>query len=492
MKITSNFAIYKHFTLLIISLSMIACATNAPVSKLSNNKTNIEKIPAEQQQAYGKELFSAIYSIIATESYKTIPIESLYIKGLESLKYIDSNVAFHFNDDSLTIALDDIQKHFAYPKVDDIELWTELTYTTLHSLKRISPKFKETKMFLLEARMIDKTLAFINQESHFSANKKPTDFGVQLMDIGIDVSPFQNQYIITQLHEDLLPANTNLNVGDELVKINQVELTSENIAQGFQTNTSSQLELTINSNKSEKNIALTVNGENQLFSFHLDYLDYGIGYIRISQFFPGINEFFTSQVKEYFDDLENMQGIVVDLRGTHGEELNETIYLVDKFLTKGDIVTFKQQAEGQVFEASEETLLPHIPIVVLIDSGTSHTAELFAAALKENQRALLIGSPTAGNGLIYTVYPSVKNDYTMSIASNELLTPNGNYIQYYGVSPHICTSQIKTYATYRANLKEAINTGSCEPTLHLRLEQDLYDEDVILAIELLSSGGKSI
>src|SRR5262249_11792759 len=99
-----------------------------------------------------------------------------------------------------------------------------------------------------------------------------------------------------------------------------------------------------------------------------------------------------------------MKGLILDLRGCPGGLLSAAVEAVQLFLSKGTIVTIRGRGEAaQSFTAGRPALAADIPLVVLVDGTTASAAEIVAGALKDNDRAILIGSRTVGKGSIQTI-----------------------------------------------------------------------------------------
>ncbi|MCS6922624.1 MAG: S41 family peptidase [Elioraea sp.] len=134
-------------------------------------------------------------------------------------------------------------------------------------------------------------------------------------------------------------------------------------------------------------------------------------------------------------------GLVLDLRGNRGGLLRQAIAAADLFLTEGVIA----EARGRHPEASRThraagpDLSAGLPLVVLVDGASASSAEVLAAALQDNGRAVLVGSVTTGKGLIQTVVP-LPDESELHLTWSGLHAPTGYPIQGLGVLPDICTS----------------------------------------------------
>jgi carboxyl-terminal processing protease len=138
-----------------------------------------------------------------------------------------------------------------------------------------------------------------------------------------------------------------------------------------------------------------------------------------------------------------LRGVVLDLRGNPGGLLDQAVSLSDVFIANGPIVSTvgRHPASRQYFEASGDSVAPHIPIVVLINGGSASSSEIVAAALQDTGRAVVIGSASYGKGTVQTVL-RLPNDGELTLTWAQLVTPSGYFLHEHGVVPTLCTSDL--------------------------------------------------
>ena len=139
---------------------------------------------------------------------------------------------------------------------------------------------------------------------------------------------------------------------------------------------------------------------------HSEFLldpDHAIGYARINQFSAGTAD----ELKRAIEGLtgRGMKALILDLRGCPGGLLSATVDVARLFLAKGTIVTIRGRGEAmQSFTAEgQPALADNVPLVVLVDGSTASAAEILAGALKDNDRAILVGSRTFGKGSVQSI-----------------------------------------------------------------------------------------
>ncbi|MCX7302255.1 MAG: S41 family peptidase [Rhodobacterales bacterium] len=159
------------------------------------------------------------------------------------------------------------------------------------------------------------------------------------------------------------------------------------------------------------------------------------------QTFPNL----TDGLKEQIDaagGIENVNGVVLDLRNNPGGLLNQAIYVSDAFLDAGEIVSTRGRdpAVGERYNATPGDLINGLPMVVLINGGSASASEIVAGALQDHRRAIVVGTQSFGKGSVQTVIP-LQGDSAMRLTTARYYTPSGRSIQALGISPDIIVQQ---------------------------------------------------
>ncbi len=181
--------------------------------------------------------------------------------------------------------------------------------------------------------------------------------------------------------------------------------------------------------------------------------------------------------------MDNVNGIVLDLRNTPGGLLTQAIKVADAFLDSGEIVSTRGRnpEDGERFNATPGDLVEGKPIVVLINGGSSSASEIVAGALQDHRRAVVVGTRSFGKGSVQTVMP-LKGEGAMRLTTARYYTPSGRSIQALGVSPDIVVAQPRRSP---ANEEEEDNPRRSRSEADLRgsLNNDSLSEDEIRQIE---------
>lgn len=174
----------------------------------------------------------------------------------------------------------------------------------------------------------------------------------------------------------------------------------------------------------------------QVASVRSRILDDEYAYVRVSQFQ-------VDSGKEVNKHLERMlkneiKGVVLDLRNNPGGVLQAAVDISNVFLDEGLIVyTQGRLAESdQRFSATSSTLVPDLPLVVLINGGSASASEIVAGALQDQDRAVIMGQPSFGKGSVQTILP-LSQDRAIKLTTARYYTPDGRSIQAQGIKPDI-------------------------------------------------------
>lgn len=157
-----------------------------------------------------------------------------------------------------------------------------------------------------------------------------------------------------------------------------------------------------------------------------------VGYVRLTQFSAKA----TQEMKAAIEALEkqNVKGYAIDLRSNPGGLFRASIDIARMWLSNGVIITSVDRDGKREQELANNGALTQKPLVVLVDGGSTHASEALAAALQENQRALLVGTQTPGYSSVQLVQ-GLQNGTGLFVTVSKWLTPAGRDIQGTGLVP---------------------------------------------------------
>ena len=134
-----------------------------------------------------------------------------------------------------------------------------------------------------------------------------------------------------------------------------------------------------------------------------------VGYIRLKSFNENSDEQFFKIVKQFENKFKPI-GYIIDLRNNPGGLLTQAISITDFFLDDGEIVSTKGRkiSETRRFFAKQGDGINGKPIIILINNGSASASEIFAGALKDHKRAIILGESSYGKGSVQSIIPLKK------------------------------------------------------------------------------------
>jgi len=167
-----------------------------------------------------------------------------------------------------------------------------------------------------------------------------------------------------------------------------------------------------------------------------DIINENIGYMRIIQFTPYTAPRIEEALKTF--KRNRYKALIIDLRGNPGGLLSSVVKISDYFFNDGLIVSTKSRIEGEseIYTAKRGTLVDSdIPIVVLIDNGSASASEILTGALKDRERAIVVGQTSYGKGSVQTMVGL--GDSAIKLTMARYYTPSGISIDKTGIEPDV-------------------------------------------------------
>ena len=174
-----------------------------------------------------------------------------------------------------------------------------------------------------------------------------------------------------------------------------------------------------------------------------------VGYIRLSEF----SSHSSSQMEKAIKDLngKEVNAFVLDMRGNPGGLLQASVEIARMWFDNGTIVkTVDRKGGNEDFRAGQGSLT-QLPLAVLVDGNSASASEILAGALKDNNRAKIVGSQTFGKALVQSVH-ALSDGSGMAVTVAHYYTPNGTDIGHKGVTPDI---KVDLSGTDQRNLSDS-------------------------------------
>jgi carboxyl-terminal processing protease len=250
--------------------------------------------------------------------------------------------------------------------------------------------------------------------------------------IGAQTKFYNDKLIIIEIYEDFSAFETGLRVGDEIVRIDDVNVDNSKNKQVTSLLTGTP-ESTVNLkiNRQGNTLDFTVKREKIIVDPvpHYQMIEGDVGYIAFNRF----NNKASSSVKNAFVDLKSqgMNKLILDLRGNPGGLLNEAINITNFFVPKNEIVVTtkaKLQKWSETYKTKNEPIDLDIPLVVLINGNSASASEIVAGSLQDLDRAVILGERSFGKGLVQR-YRNLTYGTKLKLTISKYYTPSGRNIQ---------------------------------------------------------------
>ena len=259
--------------------------------------------------------------------------------------------------------------------------------------------------------------------------------------LGIEVSMEAGVVKVITPIDDTPASKAGLKAGDYIVKINDIQVQGKSLSEAvdlMRGPVGSGIELTVRRRGVKK--ALTFNVVREIIevqSVKSELLENNIGYLRLTSF----NDNSSQQIKKQIKKLKknkNLNSYILDLRNNPGGLLTQAINITNFFLDRGEIVSTKgrKASETRKFFAKKGDEIKGKPIIILINNGSASASEIFAGALKDHKRAIILGENSYGKGSVQSIVP-LRNGGGMRLTISKYYLPSGSSISEVGVTPDI-------------------------------------------------------
>ena len=164
--------------------------------------------------------------------------------------------------------------------------------------------------------------------------------------------------------------------------------------------------------------------------------DEEVGYIRLVQFTRGSAEAVREATKELEED--GASSVVLDLRGNPGGLVEEAVGVAGAFLPEASevVTTEGRKSPKETLRTETDPVAPDVPQLVLVDMGSASASEIVAGALRDQERAEIVGTQTFGKALVQSTVP-LRDGGALKLTTARYLTPDGVDINEKGLEPDV-------------------------------------------------------
>ena len=286
---------------------------------------------------------------------------------------------------------------------------------------------------------LDKYSAF---EPEVGARQPSAALGLEdhIVGIGVEIKPHDSGVLVVKALPGGPAARAGLQADDVVVAINGRDLQGQTLEYAVDQITGplgSSLTLTVVRNGRQLPAMTLVRSRVTINSVSEYKLLAGeVGYIKLDKFAESSEREMDQSLWSLHE--QGMKSLVIDLRGNPGGLLTTAIALSDKFLPAGPIVSTRGRTTGdQMLQTAKYPNTWKVPLVVLVDSNSASASEIFAAAIQENRRGLVVGHTTFGKGTVQTHFPLTSVSGSLRLTTATFYAPSGRPMAELGVEPDI-------------------------------------------------------
>lgn len=243
---------------------------------------------------------------------------------------------------------------------------------------------------------------------------------------------------LTHIYDDSPAMKAGLKDGDILYKVEDMEVTGVDLSEvvtHIRGEGGSEVNLTVLRGERGEEITVTaVRDKIEVQTVETKMLEDQIGYMAVSEF----DSVTYDQYIKGLDDLtgKGMKGLIVDLRGNPGGNLNTVCDMLDVMLPKG-LIVYMQDKNGEKQEmTSDDENQFTLPMTVLVNGNSASASEIYAGAIQDYGLGKIIGTQTYGKGVVQRIY-DLEDGTCVKLTIAEYYTPNGRNINGKGITPDV-------------------------------------------------------
>lgn len=242
----------------------------------------------------------------------------------------------------------------------------------------------------------------------------------------------------SSVYEDSPAMKAGMKDGDIIYQVEGRDVSGmdlEEISGNIKGEKGTTVEITVLRGEDREEVALTITRDTiQAETVKTRMLEDEIGYLAVSEF----DSVTLEQYQEGLAELkaQGMEGLIVDLRGNPGGNLDTVCEILDLMLPEGLIVyTEDKDGNRQEFTSDEEQEV-QFPLAVLVDGNSASASEIYAGAIQDYGIGQIVGTKTYGKGVVQTIY-DLKDGTSLKLTVAEYFTPNGRNIDGEGITPDV-------------------------------------------------------
>ena len=337
----------------------------------------------------------------------------------------------------------------------------------------------DTEPGSLMEKAIDSMLKELDPYTQFIPESEIEDFRFQTTGqyggIGSVIRTVGEYVVIAEPYKDFPADKAGLKIGDKIIKIDDIDMKNKNVedvSKLLKGEPGKKVNVVVERRGGELlNIEIT-REKIKISSVPYHGMIEKYGYVKLSRFTRNCSNEVRSALLE-LEGKNNLEGLILDLRGNPGGLLNEAIKLCNLFVEKNTIIVETKGRNtdwNKVYKTKANAYNTEIPIVVLVDEGSASASEIVAGTFQDLDRGVVIGQQTFGKGLVQQT-KKLNYNAQLKLTVAKYYTPSGrciqaiNYSEEKAIVPDSLRTEFKT-----KNGRSVFDGGGVDPDIKIELD----------------------
>ncbi|MBD3426154.1 MAG: PDZ domain-containing protein [Candidatus Omnitrophica bacterium] len=260
--------------------------------------------------------------------------------------------------------------------------------------------------------------------------------------IGIEVGVRENILTVIAPIEDTPAAKAGMEAGDKIVKIDGKitrDMTLDEAVELLRGKPGTEVVITVIRERTEEVLDFKIKRDIiKLKSISQSrIIEEDIAYMKIEEFQERTARDLRGNIKRLRE--EGARSLIIDVRNNPGGLLNASVESADEFLPSGALIVYTEGRDPEKrteFKSKKRSDFDDLELVVIVNKGSASASEIFAGAIKDNKRGLVLGEMTFGKGSVQTVIP-LKDKSALRLTTSAYFSPSGKSIREKGIEPDI-------------------------------------------------------
>lgn len=439
-----------YLLIIILSLFSLPCLFLIP-DRVFGLEPRFEKRPEKENTGYKFRLPGIVSSYV-----NRLYVDPDRIKTVEMLKEalsweerIIPEVLVDFPESTTTgkVTVDDVSKAYDLSKIHRSKDMVEILHDALTFINTNRSPTEILTASDIEYTAINGMLTQLDPHSIILPPKEFGEFKIgttgKFGGLGMVVGLREGVLTVISPIEGTPAARVGMKAGDKIIEIDGESTVNMNLTESvgkLRGDPGTTVTLSVLTEKAAQPKLVTLKREIIVIpTVESAPLEGGLGYIKIRNFQDDTSQSLNEHLKRLKASNDKLKGLIIDLRNNSGGLLDQAIEVADKFLEKGAIViTVGPSGHPREVQEAKKTDTDEAlyPIVVLVDAGSASGAEIVAGALKENDRAVIVGDRSFGKGSVQQLI-ELMDGSALKLTIAKYLTPLSTDIQSVGITPNI-------------------------------------------------------